>query len=399
LIRVAFWYDRPIAYSGGLNYIRNLLYAISLVNAGRIEPFLFLGMAVPAKEAEGFESLARVIRTPMLDRGNAWWFIDRLLVRCAGSQLLVKRELRRCGIQVVSHAAHVAGLGPSCRVISWFPDFQFLHLPEFFPGLDVDKEIRRLRAIISKADAIVLSSYAAFADFQTIAPQSAVPRARVLQFVSQPHVALNSLGEPMAKQELERKYEIKGRYFYLPNQFWVHKNHWVVFKAVADLKARGTEIVLLCTGNLKDYRVRNSDYVDALREFVISESLGANIRILGLVPYEDVLSLMRNCVAVINPSRFEGWSSTVEEAKSIGKKIALSNIAVHQEQRPAGAQYFDPDDVSGLCSILEQWWSSSEVSNTNAECEAKSSLRERTLRYGEEYIQLVQQVQAGRTGR
>ncbi len=389
---MAFWHDRPVEYSGGLNYIRNLLYAISLVNAGRLDPFLFLGTSISDKEAEGFAPLATVVRTRILERGSVCWFFDRLLVRGVGSHFLVKRELRRHGIHIVSHAAHVSGLGPSFRVVSWLPDFQFLHLPEFFPGLDVDKEIRRLRTIISQADAIVLSSHAAFGDFQTIAPQSSVPRARVLQFVSQPHVSLSIPGKAIAKQELERKYGLKGKYFHLPNQFWVHKNHWVVFRAVAELKARGTEILLVCTGNLKDYRFRNGDYVDALRHFVVSESLEANIRILGLIPYEDVLSLMRNSVAVVNPSRFEGWSSTVEEARSVGKRIALSNIAVHREQGPARAQYFDPDDVSGLCLILERWWNGPEVSNAEAESEAASSLRDRTLAYGEGYIRLVQQI-------
>ena len=45
-----------------------------------------------------------------------------------------------------------------------------------------------------------------------------------------------------AGREIERKYGFRGIYFYLPNQFWVHKNHWVVLKAVASLKARGVEI-------------------------------------------------------------------------------------------------------------------------------------------------------------
>ena len=122
------------------------------------------------------------------------------------------------------------------------------------------------------------------------------------------------------------------------------------------MKARGSEILLVCTGNLKDYRIRNNEYIEALTAFVANESLSNNILMLGLVPYEHVLYLMRNCVAVINPSRFEGWSSTVEEAKSIGKRIALSNIPVHREQAPPGALYFDPDDVHALSSILEKWW-------------------------------------------
>jgi glycosyltransferase involved in cell wall biosynthesis len=396
LIKVAFWYDRPIAYTGGLNYIRNLLFAISLVNRGRIEPYLFLGSAVSCEEARGFAELAIIVRTRVLDRGSLCWFLDRLFVKGVGSQILVKRELHKHGIRIVSHAAHVAGLGPAFRVIAWFPDFQFLHLPEFFPGLDVKKEVLRLRRLIEQADASILSSYAALEDFRSIAPKNCVSRARVLQFVSQPRVNLAAVDEEEAKQLIAGKYGVEGRYFYLPNQFWIHKNHWVVFKAVAQLKARGIEILVVCTGNLQDYRMRNTEYVDALSNFIVTHSLGDNIRILGLVPYEDVLLLMRGCSAVINPSRFEGWSSTVEEAKSLGKRVALSNIAVHREQAPSDALYFDPDDVSVLGSILEKWWHSSPPPNLEFGSRQNPSLRERTVAFGERYIDLVERVQAGR---
>ncbi len=396
MIKVAFWHDRPTEYSGGLNYIRNLLHAISLVNAGRIKPYLFLGATVSTEDAAGFDQLATVVRTPILDRGSAWWFLDRLLVRGLGSQMLVKRELRKYGIQVVSHAEHVAGLGRAFRVISWFPDFQFLHLPEFFPKLDVAKEILRLRSMITQADAIILSSHAAFEDFRSIAPTDSLGRAHVLQFVSQPHVKLKEVQDADTQQMIERQYGIKGRYFFLPNQFWIHKNHWIAFKAVAELKARGCEVLLVCTGNFKDYRIRNNEYMEALTAFLANESLRNNVLILGLVPYEHVLYLMRNCVAVINPSRFEGWSSTVEEAKSIGKRIALSNIPVHREQAPPRALYFDPDDVHALSSILENWWLGPAACSAGAKQDLDADLRNRTLSYGEKYIQLVEKIQEPR---
>src|SRR5580704_14229275 len=122
--------------------------------------------------------------------------------------------------------------------------------------------------------------------------------------------------------------------------------------------------------------------MDALTAFVANESLRDNVLILGLVPYEHVLYLMRNCVAVINPSRFEGWSSTVEEAKSIGKRIALSNIPVHREQAPPGALYFDPDDVHELSLILEKWWFEPAARSADAKTDLDADLRNRTLSYG-----------------
>lgn len=63
---------------------------------------------------------------------------------------------------------------------------------------------------------------------------------------------------------------------------------------------------------------------------------------------------MRNSISVINPSFFEGWNSTVEECKSIGKNIILSNLNVHLEQDPPGAIFFDPNNAEELADILDR---------------------------------------------
>ena len=133
MIRVAFWFDRPIEYTGGLNYIKNLLYAVSQVNNGRLDPYVFFSEGIDDRLAQQFAPLATVVRTPVLQRKNPWWYLDRVLFKVFGSQHLVKRELSKHAVQVVSHAAQASGIGAPFRVISWIPDFQFLHLPHFFP--------------------------------------------------------------------------------------------------------------------------------------------------------------------------------------------------------------------------------------------------------------------------
>ncbi len=44
------------------------------------------------------------------------------------------------------------------------------------------------------------------------------------------------------------------------------------------------------------------------------------------------MALLRGAAAVLQPSRFEGWSTIIEDAKSLGKPIVASDIAVHREQ-------------------------------------------------------------------
>jgi hypothetical protein len=61
---------------------------------------------------------------------------------------------------------------------------------------------------------------------------------------------------------------------------------------------------------------------------------------------------MIHSIAIINPSYFEGWSTTVEEAKILDLKILLSDISVHREQNPEKAEYFSPDDPQKLADLL-----------------------------------------------
>ena len=76
----------------------------------------------------------------------------------------------------------------------------------------------------------------------------------------------------------------------------------------------------------------------------------------GYIPYSHIMPLMRASTAVLNPSLFEGWSTTVEEAKALGVPLLLSDLRVHREQAPAGTRFFDPDSAEEMAAVLEEAW-------------------------------------------
>ena len=53
-----------------------------------------------------------------------------------------------------------------------------------------------------------------------------------------------------------------------------------------------------------------------MKKYILDKGLEDMYRILGLVSFTDVQILAEISLAYINPSLFEGWSTTVEEAKS-----------------------------------------------------------------------------------
>jgi len=391
MIKVGFWFDAPADYSGGINYIRNILYALSLVNDGSVRPYIFFSADMPDKIVNKFSPYATVVRTKLLQRGTLPWLFQKIIYKLFGSMALVNMLLKSRSINILSHVWFVYKGIPSFRIISWIPDFQYLHLPELFPTLDTDEETKRNQEIISQSDTVILSSHNALEDFKKIAGPEYQSRGEVLQFVSQPDNNSSSL--LVSRDILEQKYGYQGSYFFLPNQFWAHKNHMVVLEAVKKLKENGTNILVLCTGNMNDLRIKNTKYIDGIYDFIATNNLQDHVKILGQIDYDDVLSMMKNALAVINPSRFEGWSSSVEEAKSMGKPVILSNLDVHIEQNPKNGHYFDPDDALGLSKILADVWDSpSDESQEDAEAAARHMLEKRTIEFGNAYLAILNNV-------
>ena len=95
---------------------------------------------------------------------------------------------------------------------------------------------------------------------------------------------------------------------------------------------------------------------------------------------------MKHSVGVINPSLFEGWSTTVEETKSLGLNMVLSDIPVHREQNPDRGVFFDPRKPASLADalamVLERY--ATEVEHTY-QAHAKERVRELFSLFGSNY--------------
>jgi glycosyltransferase involved in cell wall biosynthesis len=346
---------------------------------------LFAGDQVNALILERFRGLASIERSPMFNRRSPVRFLRRSLGRLTGRDPLFRRLMAHHRIAVASHC-NVAGHGLPFRTINWIPDFQHLHLPEFFPAVEIARRNRKYRQWLRDSDLMLFSSEDARRDGLRLMPEAAA-EMRVLHFVSQANPCIYALDDA---RPLCDKYGVPEKFFYLPNQFWAHKNHRVVIEAVGLLKQKGVDVHVVCTGLTAD--LKSSGHVAELTARIAELKVGDRIHLLGMIDYIDVLTLLRHCLAVLNPSRFEGWSSTVEEAKSVGKAVILSDLAVHREQTPQEGCYFNPDDVEALAALLsEAWQRRTPGPDLELERQARAALPERTRQFGTTYQQLVQE--------
>lgn len=238
------------------------------------------------------------------------------------------------------------GDGPTRRLY-WIPDLQHVHLPELFSEEERKARDEAYRSIAASEATLLLSSRAAKADFEAFAPNACV-RRRVWSFLSV--LEFNPEHDPA-----ETQLRTPEKYLYLPNQFWAHKNHRVVFEALAIARDRGATVPLVCTGRAGDYR--RPGHYDSLMRIIADNHLEGVVSLLGLIPRAAQIDVYRRAAAVIQPSLFEGWNTSVEDVKAIGRPLFLSDIPVHREQAPAGAHFFPPHDPQALAELLVEHFS------------------------------------------
>lgn len=378
MIKVGFIGAVSKEWMGGLNYFNNLLFAIDSLNNKELQIFVFVGKKTDEDIKNMFRKYATVIEDRIFDRKSLKWFLMKLEQKIFKTNFLLENILKKYDIQVLSHSSITKF--KNIKTINWIPDFQHIHLPQMFSKKEIENRDKSFIQIIKESDVVVLSSFDALKDLRKFSSEYQ-NKARVLQFVSQPNSRYFELNEN-DKNNVLKKYDIKDEFFYMPNQFWKHKNHMTVFTAINELKKDGIQICVVCTGHLADYR--NKTYIDEIKNFIKINNLEKNIKLLGLVEYEDVFALIKFSKAVINPSLFEGWSSTVEECKSVEKNMILSDLDVHKEQYP-NATFFERNSVESLKNILKNY--KKENIDSNIE-----SLEIRTKKFADTYVSICNEV-------
>lgn len=226
------------------------------------------------------------------------------------------------------------------KLVFWIPDFQEKYLPDFFLPEEVNNRQSSYLNMEALNYPIVFSSNSALNDFKTFFPDAANIVAVLPFAVVHPDLKSKDI------DEVKVKYGIEGNYFFSPNQFWQHKNQIAIIEAAKILKGKGIAVKVIFTGKEFDYR--NPDYTTDLKQKVTDYQLENEIQFLGFIDRIDQLVLMKNAQAVIQPSLFEGWSTVVEDAKSLNQTLIVSNIEVHKEQLGDKGYFFAPNDYNEL---------------------------------------------------
>jgi glycosyltransferase involved in cell wall biosynthesis len=346
VIRVGFTFSFvDDGWLGGLNYLRSLFSAILALPERQIDPVILMANDQGRALLDDFPPLT-IVRNSIFGARSKWAHLQWAAYRCFERDLVLDAILKWYGISVLSHSYRI-GFGAGVPAIAWIPDFQHVHLPEFFSPEEIDARDKHNAALVGAADRVLLSSRCAQKDFQGLYPKLGY-KSRVLPFVAD--VPEDSAVPDRAV--LGQRYGLSGPYFLVANQFWAHKNHKLIIDALHILKSQGMAVRVLATGKSFDHRWPG--FFDELMGYAGALGVLDCFRVLGVVPRNDLIGLMKNAAAILSPSRFEGWATSIEEAKTLGVRVIASDIPVHREQAPPGGLYVDPDEPEDLAAAVQK---------------------------------------------
>jgi glycosyltransferase involved in cell wall biosynthesis len=377
-------------WTGGTYYILNLVNALGMLpDDQKVELIAF------TKNDADFQTLKNT-NYPYLIRSTEIKKLDRLhfniverlinkITRVLIKKNLINKQLDRSVLDAIFPVQNESCALPGrdfyfgsffdrIPKIYWIPDFQEHYLPQFFSEKEIKSRSYFQKTISERNEQIVFSSKDAQGDFKEFYPG----------FKADTHVLNFAVSHPpytdLDIETLKQEFDLQLPYFFSPNQFWIHKNHMIVLKAIKILKKEGKNFLVCFSGKESDSRGHN--YFETLKEFVREHGLEKHVKFLGFIDRKKQLKLMSKAIAIIQPSLFEGWSTVIEDTKAMNQYVLVSNLKVHEEQLKNNCVFFNRFDEKELSEkmkiVLEQ-----PISKTT------SDYSNNVRKFAEDFIEII----------
>jgi hypothetical protein len=247
------------------------------------------------------------------------------------------------------------------KLVSWIPDFQHKFYPNYFSKIHLFFREFKFKKIVINSDLIVLSSKDSNDHFIEFYKSN---KSIVIPFVS-----FVDYAESANFKSIKNKYKLSTVYFLIPNQFYEHKNHIITVKALKDLIIKYPKIQFVYTGKQDSFEKK---YIRVFNDFIKNNGLINNIVFTGFINREEQIALMINSKAVIQPSLFEGWNTSVEDCKTLGVDVIASDIKVHREQLGKASLLFKKHSKEDLVNLVTLKMQNKKISNFNFSLEKNS---------------------------
>jgi glycosyltransferase involved in cell wall biosynthesis len=267
---------------------------------------------------------------------------------CATDEQSLARIKLEKQIDIFLPSIHI--LPESLPYVTYWPDCQPKHYPEFFDDESQRVRDERILGLFNTKKPMIINSRDAKADMVRFY------KANPVQIFDLPFAPIIEFSKLTPHPELTSPYALPRPYFIVCNQFWVHKSIETAIQAAAIIKKRDCKVDMVFTGRMQE--PRKPGYIDSLRQMVIDLDVSDDIRFLDYIPKDDQLELMKGAIAVIQPTLFEGGpgGGSVYDAISLGVRAIVSDIPINHELplNPNSLILFEKKNANDLADKMIQ---------------------------------------------
>ena len=193
-------------------------------------------------------------------------------------------------------------------------------------------------------------------------PQAEKSRLRVLPFTAFEDTLTASPRRPRT--------DVPDKFLFYPAQFWKHKNHAGLARAVARLRKELPDIHVVAAGNT------SQNGFDDFQRIIAARGLESAFSLPGYISTDELVWLYRHARALVMPTFFGPTNIPPLEAMALGCPVAVSGIYGMPGQCADAALYFHPANVGEMAEAIRRLWTD------DALCAA---LRERGARRAEQW--------------
>ncbi len=222
-----------------------------------------------------------------------------------------------------------------------FTDMQERFFPDFFTPTQLKDRFHHYDWSLRMADVVIaISEFTrrCCIEIVGIAPE----KIRTI------HLAPDDLPSPAIPEGWIR--EGWEKFLYYPANFWDHKNHATLLRALRRLHDNGLPVRCVFTGSMFG---REAEWQAVLQE----TGTTALVRHLGRRPRAELSWLFHYARGLVLPSRFEGFGIPVVEAMHTACPVACSGGTSLPEVAGQAALFFDPTNVDDVADAIAKLWS------------------------------------------
>jgi len=170
-------------------------------------------------------------------------------------------------------------------------------------------------------------------------------RVKVLPFLPSAYLSIEISKEK--REQVRQTYQLADRYLFYPAQFWPHKNHARIVRALDLLKREyQLEIPIVFCGS-HGGKIREETFFE-VKQLAAKFGLEQQILFLGYVPDEDISALYAEARALVMPTFFGPTNIPILEAWAFGCPVLTSDIRGVREQVGDAGILVDPRSVESI---------------------------------------------------